>query len=207
MVLLNPGAGIRPNFGAGIRPHFGAGIRPPQFTLDSLRRSPAPILGPDSGPALGPDSGPTSGRFRVEQYRARVVSGGVCRIRDHVAAVGLWGVFRERKYGEAEAVWQWYNCAVASLPDGYSPLRINLDETFVSLYQGAAKGAVFFRKRKDLPPLVCVGPCLISVVSVCCVRFGSTRGKQLSASFLCNVSYECFLTSSSTQRFDALSRK
>ena len=32
---------------------------------------------------------------------------------------------------QAAAVWQRYNCAVASLSDGYIPLRINLDETSV----------------------------------------------------------------------------
>ena len=53
--------------------------------------------------------------------------------------------------GQANAVWQWYNCAAASLPEGRAPLRINLDETSVSLFQGATKGAVFFRKRKDPP--------------------------------------------------------
>ena len=49
---------------------------------------------------------------------------------------------------KAAAAWQWWNCAVASMPAGRVPLRVNLDETAICLYQGGSKGVVFCRKRK-----------------------------------------------------------
>ena len=48
-------------------------------------------------------------------------------------------------------MWQWWNCAAASMPAGRAPLRINLDETSIALFQGHSKGNVFFRKRKRAP--------------------------------------------------------
>ena len=49
---------------------------------------------------------------------------------------------------QACAVWQWYNYAASRVPAGKEPLRINLDETSVCLFQGDAKGTVFFRKKR-----------------------------------------------------------
>ena len=48
-------------------------------------------------------------------------------------------------------MWQWWNCAAASMPAGRAPLRINLDETSIALFQGHSKGVAFFRKRKHAP--------------------------------------------------------
>ena len=45
-------------------------------------------------------------------------------------------------------MWQWSNFAIAQAPPGRQVLRINLDETSVKLFQGDAKGTVFFKKRK-----------------------------------------------------------
>ena len=45
-------------------------------------------------------------------------------------------------------MWQWRNYAVSHVPPGHQLLRINLDETSVKLFQGDAKGTVFFKKRK-----------------------------------------------------------
>ena len=52
---------------------------------------------------------------------------------------------------QAHAVWQWYNCCAAKVPAGKAPLRINMDETSVALFQGGGKGTIMFRKRKDPP--------------------------------------------------------
>ena len=49
---------------------------------------------------------------------------------------------------QAFAVWQWYNYAASRVPAGKEPLRINLDETSLCLFQGDAKGTVLFRKKK-----------------------------------------------------------
>ena len=50
---------------------------------------------------------------------------------------------------QACAAWQWYNYAESQVPSGKLPLRINLDETSICLFQGDVKGTVFVsRKRK-----------------------------------------------------------
>jgi hypothetical protein len=46
-------------------------------------------------------------------------------------------------------VWQWMNYDCAQIPAGKTPLRINLDETAICLYQGEAKGTVFASKRRQ----------------------------------------------------------
>ena len=45
-------------------------------------------------------------------------------------------------------MWQWYNYAESQVPAGKQTLRINLDETSVCLFQGDAKGTVFFSKKR-----------------------------------------------------------
>jgi hypothetical protein len=50
---------------------------------------------------------------------------------------------------QATAVWQWLNYDCAQIPAGKTPLRINLDETAICLYQGEAKGTVFASKRRQ----------------------------------------------------------
>ena len=52
---------------------------------------------------------------------------------------------------QAHAVWQWYNCCAARVPRGKQPLRINLDETSVCLFQGGGKGTVALNKRRGNP--------------------------------------------------------
>ena len=49
--------------------------------------------------------------------------------------------------GETFAVWQWWSHARSKVPLGKEALRINMDETSVSLYQGAAKGTIIANKR------------------------------------------------------------
>ena len=46
-------------------------------------------------------------------------------------------------------MYQWYNCCAARVPPGKTPLRINVDETSVCLFQGQGKGTVVFNKRKN----------------------------------------------------------
>jgi hypothetical protein len=46
-------------------------------------------------------------------------------------------------------VWQWWNHARAQIGAGGQPLRINLDETAICLYQGDVKGTVFACKRRQ----------------------------------------------------------
>jgi hypothetical protein len=46
-------------------------------------------------------------------------------------------------------VWQWWNHARAQIGAGRQPLRINLDETAICLYQGDVKGTVFACKRRQ----------------------------------------------------------
>ena len=52
---------------------------------------------------------------------------------------------------QAHAVWQWYNSCAARVPRGKQPLRINLDETSVRLFQGGGKGTIACKKRRDRP--------------------------------------------------------
>jgi len=52
---------------------------------------------------------------------------------------------------QAHAVWQWFNCCAARVPEGKAPLRFNLDETSVCLFQGGGKGTIIFKKRRDPP--------------------------------------------------------
>ena len=54
---------------------------------------------------------------------------------------------------QAHAVWQWYNFCAARVPSGKAPLRINVDETPVCLFQGGGKGTIVFNKRKDPPAM------------------------------------------------------
>ena len=60
-------------------------------------------------------------------------------------------------FPQASAVWQWWNYYMAQLPTGKVPLRINLDETSICLFQGHSKGTILvggvrgpFRMCRDL---------------------------------------------------------
>ena len=44
--------------------------------------------------------------------------------------------------------WRWFNYVSQQVPEGKTALRINVDETSISLCQGDGKGTVFFGKRK-----------------------------------------------------------
>lgn len=48
---------------------------------------------------------------------------------------------------QAFAAWQWWQYCCGELPAGKAPLRINLDETSVRLFQGGGKGWVFATKK------------------------------------------------------------
>jgi hypothetical protein len=52
---------------------------------------------------------------------------------------------------QAYAVWQWYECCAAQVPPGKTPLRINVDEASVCLYQGGRKGTIVSKRRRDPP--------------------------------------------------------
>lgn len=52
---------------------------------------------------------------------------------------------------QAFAAWRWWNHAESRVPAGKTPLRINLDETSVALFQGGSRGTIFFRKKKQRP--------------------------------------------------------
>ena len=45
-------------------------------------------------------------------------------------------------------MWRWWNYAVSRVPPLKEPLRLNMDETSVALYQGSAKGTVFVSKKR-----------------------------------------------------------
>ena len=46
-------------------------------------------------------------------------------------------------------MWQWFNFAASQVPPLKEPLRINLDETSVCLYQGDAKGTVMCSRKRQ----------------------------------------------------------
>lgn len=69
------------------------------------------------------------------QLRCAVVSVLPC-----YCAVSFVG---SRPFDKALASWQWYNYMAAQIPAGRTPLRINLDETAICLYQGARMGNIF----------------------------------------------------------------
>ena len=46
-------------------------------------------------------------------------------------------------------MWQWVNFAASRVPPLKEPLRINMDETPVCLYQGDAKGTVMCSKKRQ----------------------------------------------------------
>ena len=48
-------------------------------------------------------------------------------------------------------MWQWWNYYMAQLPAGKVPLRINLDETSICLFQGHSKGTILVDKRRPRP--------------------------------------------------------
>ena len=49
---------------------------------------------------------------------------------------------------EAYAAWQWWNYLETQVPADKRSLRINLDETCISLFQGGRPGAVFCSKKR-----------------------------------------------------------
>ena len=52
------------------------------------------------------------------------------------------GSFLEHRF-KAIATWRWHNFAMRSASSGRTPLRINLDETAICLYQGGRRGNIF----------------------------------------------------------------
>ena len=52
---------------------------------------------------------------------------------------------------QAMAMWQWHNYLESRAAAGKRVLRINLDETSVCLFQGDAKGTVFFTRKRQRP--------------------------------------------------------
>ena len=53
---------------------------------------------------------------------------------------------------KARAVWQWHNYYVLrKVPPGVSPIRINLDETSIKLFQGEGRGTILVDKSRPRP--------------------------------------------------------
>ena len=52
---------------------------------------------------------------------------------------------------QAMAAWQWYNSLAGRVAGGRRILRLNLDETSVSLFQGTGRGAVMFDRKRHHP--------------------------------------------------------
>ena len=105
-----------------------------------------------AGRFLVPDSGPQNGS------RFRTVIGILTSSQTAVPFLGPesgtenGSAFCAKTYqNQAHAVWQWYNCCAARVPAGRAPLRVNLDETSVALFQGGGKGTIMCRKRKNPP--------------------------------------------------------
>ena len=48
-------------------------------------------------------------------------------------------------------MWRWWRACCDKVPDGRVPLRMNLDETSVCLYQGDRPGTVFASKKRKAP--------------------------------------------------------
>lgn len=72
-------------------------------------------------------------------------------------------------------MWQWWNYDRDQIPMGKAPLRINLDETAICLFQGDVKGAVFAsKKRQRDEPFQRVGRrkrrCYLTHVAMICDR-------------------------------------
>jgi len=60
---------------------------------------------------------------------------------------------------QAHAVWQWWSYYATQVPDGKRPLRINMDETAVCVFQGGGgKGNVFIHKTVRAVLNVARGP-------------------------------------------------
>ena len=103
-------------------------------------------------PFLVPDSGPENGsRFRtfIVIPTSSKTEGSFLGPESGTENGSAFSAEKHRK--QAHAVWQWYNCCAARVPAGRAPLRINLDETSVALFQGGSKGTIMYNKRKDPP--------------------------------------------------------
>ena len=72
-------------------------------------------------------------------------------------------------------MWQWWNYDCGQISVGKVPLRINLDETAICLFQGDVKGAVFAtKKRQRDEPFQRIGRrkrrCYLTHVALICDR-------------------------------------
>ena len=71
---------------------------------------------------------------------------------------------------QANAVWSWYNYVESRVGDGQQILRLNLDETSISLFQGPGKGNVFVPSHKKCKHNVSLQQrraCLTRVAIIC----------------------------------------
>ena len=76
---------------------------------------------------------------------------------------------------QAWAAWQWWNYLCSEVSGDRVPLRINMDETSICLYQGSGKGAVFTsrkRPRREHSQKVTANKrrCCLTYVSFVCDR-------------------------------------
>lgn len=71
---------------------------------------------------------------------------------------------------QALAAWRWFNYVSGQVPPGKEPLRLNLDETSICLFQGSGRGNVFISKKRVLRQRVSRATrrrCLTHVAVIC----------------------------------------
>jgi hypothetical protein len=102
------------------------------------------------GHILRPDSGHQNGTALEVFIRKQMKTYKAGRFWCPESGRKMCPIFRpQNPHNQAQAVWQWYNCCAARVPAGKAPLRINMDETSVCLFQGGGKGTVVFKRRRD----------------------------------------------------------
>ena len=72
---------------------------------------------------------------------------GCCSKLECVRDGGGW-LSHTSSSSQAFAAWQWWNYLCKEISGDRVPLRINMDETSICLYQGAGKGAVFTNRKR-----------------------------------------------------------
>ena len=140
---------------------------------------------------LAPNTGQLLDRYELERLRLpervrpppRGTSQSACARRWATRLRGRWGgrfgAFKAREVvpvGEmrsrARAVWQWMNHLRDRTPPGLGLLRVNLDETSISMHQGGGRGSIFIEKRKarllaESAPLAKKRQCFTHVALIC----------------------------------------
>jgi hypothetical protein len=124
--------------------------------------------GQKMGSVLRPDSGHRNGTALEVLIRKQRKTDLAGPFRCPESGRKMCAIFRpQNPHNQAQAVWQWYNCCAARVPAGKAPLRINMDETSVCLFQGGGKGTVVFKRRRDPGVGLCV--CISVSARLCLV--------------------------------------